>query len=163
MLLCPSLHQSKRLWCLLLTAPYIHTTQHCPPTDLISLIASGHCPQVAELLLVRGLAQIVRHRTDDERSAHYESLMNAEASGKNSKKGLHNQSKKPPAHHYNDVSLPGMAPKAKQYLPFFQRGKHTAVVEFVLSGHRLKVRHCTLQESHGCPQRFGEGADCVLL
>ncbi|DBB17861.1 hypothetical protein WJX82_005615 [Trebouxia sp. C0006] len=94
---------------------------------------------VAELLLVRGLAQIVRHRTDDERSAHYESLMNAEASGKNSKKGLHNQSKKPPAHHYNDVSLPGMAPKAKQYLPFFQRGKHTAVVEFVLSGHRLKL------------------------
>lgn len=90
---------------------------------------------------MRGLAQIVRHRTDDERSAHYESLMNAEASGKNSKKGLHNQSKKPPAHHYNDVSLPGMAPKAKQYLPFFQRGKHTAVVEFVLSGHRLKVSH----------------------
>ncbi|KAL0028628.1 hypothetical protein WJX79_006551, partial [Trebouxia sp. C0005] len=94
---------------------------------------------VAELLLVRGLAQIVRHRTDDERSAHYESLMNAEASGKNSKKGLHNKTKEPPAHHYNDVSLPGMAPKAKQYLPFFQRGKHTAVVEFVLSGHRLKL------------------------
>jgi len=102
---------------------------------------------------VRGLAQIVRHRTDDERSAHYESLMNAEASGKNSKKGLHNQSKKPPAHHYNDVSLPGMAPKAKQYLPFFQRGKHTAVVEFVLSGHRLKVSHWPFQESHACPQR----------
>lgn len=100
--------------------------------------------QVAELLLVRGLAQIVRHRTDDERSAHYESLMNAENSGKSSKKGMHNKSKEPPVHHYNDVSLPGMAPKAKQYLPFFQRGKHTAVVEFVLSGARLKVTQCTL-------------------
>ena len=95
---------------------------------------------MAELLLVRGLAQIVHHRTDDERSAHYESLMNAEASGKNSKKGLHNKNKEPPAHHYNDVSLPGMAPKAKQYLPFFQRGCHQAVVEYVLSGHRVKVR-----------------------
>ena len=97
--------------------------------------------QVAELLLIRGLAQIVRHRTDDERSAHYESLMNAESSGKNAKKGVHNKTKEPPAHHYNDVSLPGMAPKAKQYLPFFQRGKHTAIVEFVLSGHRLKVSY----------------------
>ena len=140
------LHQSppqfKRLWYILLTASsYVHTIQCCPSTHIILLITYDHCPQVAELLLVRGLAQIVRHRTDDERSAHYESLMNAEASGKNSKKGLHNKSKEPPAHHYNDVSLPGMAPKAKQYLPFFQRGKHTAVVEFVLSGHRLKVSH----------------------
>ena len=32
-------------------------------------------------------------------------------------------------------------PRAKQYLPFFQRaGKMQAVVEYVLSGHRLKVR-----------------------
>ena len=95
--------------------------------------------QVAELLLVRGLAQIVHHRTDDERSAHYESLMKAEASGKSNKKGLHNKNRELPAHHYNDVSVPGMASKAKQYLPFFQRGKHSAVVEFVSSGHRLKV------------------------
>lgn len=30
------------------------------------------------MLLQRGLASIVRHRTDDERSAHYEVLMEAE-------------------------------------------------------------------------------------
>ena len=30
--------------------------------------------------------------------------------------------------------------RAKQYLPFFQRaGKMTGVVDYVLSGHRLKV------------------------
>ena len=34
--------------------------------------------QVAELLLSRGLAGIVKHRTDEERSAHYEALMEAE-------------------------------------------------------------------------------------
>lgn len=96
--------------------------------------------QVAELLLVRGLAQVVRHRTDDERSRQYESLMNAEASGMSSKKGMHNKSKDPPVHYYNDVSLPSTsANQAKQYLPFFQRGKQKGIVEFVLSGARLKV------------------------
>lgn len=96
--------------------------------------------QVAELLLVRGLAQVVRHRSDDERSQHYESLMNAEASGMSSRKGMHNKSKDPPVHYYNDVSLPSTsANQAKQYLPFFQRGKQKGVVEFVLSGARLKV------------------------
>ena len=34
--------------------------------------------QVAELMLLHGLASIVRHRTDDERSAHYEALLQAE-------------------------------------------------------------------------------------
>ena len=34
--------------------------------------------QVAEMLLGRGLASIVRHRTDEERSAHYEALLEAE-------------------------------------------------------------------------------------
>ncbi|KAL3140607.1 hypothetical protein ABBQ32_005177 [Trebouxia sp. C0010 RCD-2024] len=95
---------------------------------------------VAELLLVRGLAQVVRHRTDDERSRQYESLMNAEASGMSSKKGMHNKSKDPPVHYYNDVSLPSTsANQAKQYLPFFQRGKQKGIVEFVLSGARLKL------------------------
>ncbi len=59
--------------------------------------------------------------------------------GRSSKKGLYS-SGEPPVHHLNDVSLPGTAAKAKQYLPFFQRGRHNAVVEFVLSGSRLKVR-----------------------
>lgn len=96
--------------------------------------------QVAELVLVRGLAQVVRHRSDDERSGHYESLMNAEASGMSSKKGMHNKSKDPPVHYYNDVSLQSSsANQAKQYLPFFQRGKQKGVVDFVLSGARLKV------------------------
>lgn len=51
-------------------------------------------------------------------------------------------------------------PRAKQYLPFFQRsGKMLGVVEYVLSGHRLKVsvgvfllRHCLLlgQQNNQC-------------
>ncbi|KAI3435969.1 hypothetical protein D9Q98_002027 [Chlorella vulgaris] len=94
---------------------------------------------VAELLLVRGLAQVVRHRSDEERSAHYEDLMNAEAQGKAGKKGQWS-SREPPKPHSNDVSLPGTSGRAKQHLPFLQRaGKVPAVCEYVLSGHRIKL------------------------
>jgi hypothetical protein len=47
-----------------------------------------------------------KHRTDDERSAFYESLMAAEATGMKNKKGLHSGRELPP-YHVNDVSLPG--------------------------------------------------------
>ena len=71
--------------------------------------------------------------------------------GRSNKKGLYS-SGEPPVHHLNDVSLPGTAAKAKQYLPFFQRGRHNAVVEFVLSGSRLKVRagHACLLQGISC-------------
>ena len=59
--------------------------------------------------------------------------------GRRQKKGMHS-SKEAPMHHVNDVSLPGQGTRAKQYLPFFQRGRVAGIVEFVLSGHRLKAR-----------------------
>lgn len=94
---------------------------------------------VAELLLVRGLAQVVKHRSDEERSAHYEDLMNAEENGKKSKKGVFS-SKEVPIPRHNDISLPGSAARAKQHLPFLQRaGRMHGVCEFVLSAHKLKV------------------------
>lgn len=58
--------------------------------------------------------------------------------GRRQKKGMHS-AKDAPLHHVNDVSLPGTGSRAKQYLPFFQRGKVSGVVEFVITGHRLKV------------------------
>ena len=94
---------------------------------------------MAELLLVRGLAQVVKHRADEERSAHYEALMNAEEAGKRSKKGQWS-AKEPPTPRINDLSLPGSAARAKQHLPFLQRGgKLHGVCEHVMSGSRLKV------------------------
>ena len=35
-------------------------------------------PQVAKMLLIRGLASAAMHRCDDERSVHYEELLEAE-------------------------------------------------------------------------------------
>jgi staphylococcal nuclease domain-containing protein 1 len=94
---------------------------------------------VAELLLIRGLASTVRHRVDDERSAYFESLFNAEESGKKGRKGIHS-GKEAPITRVNDLSAPGSASKARQHLPFLQRaGAISAVVEFVMSGSRLKL------------------------
>jgi len=88
----------------------------------------------------RSFATVIRHRTDEERSSVYERLIELEAAAKTAKRGVHS-SKEVAAPRTNDVSLPGNAARAKQYLPFFSRaGKVAAVVEYVLSGHRLKVR-----------------------
>jgi staphylococcal nuclease domain-containing protein 1 len=94
---------------------------------------------VAELLLVRGLAQVVRHKSEEERSAHYEDLVNAEEAGKKGKKGVWS-SKEPSTQRVNDVSGQGAAPRARQHLPFLQRaGKLTGVCEAVLGGSRVKI------------------------
>lgn len=54
------------------------------------------------------------------------------------KKGVQNKEREAPTHHVNDISQ--SAPKSKQFLPFLQRaGKAQALVEFVMSGHRLKL------------------------
>ena len=58
--------------------------------------------------------------------------------GKRGKKGMYS-GKDAPLHHVNDVSLPGTGSRAKQYLPFLQRGRVAGIVEFVITGHRLKV------------------------
>ncbi len=94
---------------------------------------------VSELLLIRGLAATTRHRADDERSAYYEGLLVAEENGRNSKKGIHS-GKEAPVMRVNDLSAPGSAAKARQHLPFLQRGGTiSAVVEYVMSGSRLKL------------------------
>lgn len=93
---------------------------------------------VAEALVVRGFATVVRHRGDEERSAHYDDLVSAEERAKKARKGVHS-SKDPPIHRVNDVSQSSSA-KAKQFLPFLQRaGTVTALVELVISGHRFKL------------------------
>lgn len=99
----------------------------------------GEDKNAAEMAVARGFATVIRHRTDEERSSVYERLIELEEAAKTAKRGVHS-SKEVAAPRTNDVSLPGNAARAKQYLPFFSRaGKVAAVVEYVLSGHRLKV------------------------
>jgi staphylococcal nuclease domain-containing protein 1 len=93
---------------------------------------------VAELIIARGFGTVIRHRDFEERSNHYENLLAAETRATSGRKGIHS-AKDPPSMHVTDL-LAGSAKKAKDFLPFLQRNRRmTAVVEYVLSGHRFKL------------------------
>ncbi|KMT07827.1 hypothetical protein BVRB_6g146390 [Beta vulgaris subsp. vulgaris] len=92
---------------------------------------------VAELLVSRGLANVVPHRDFEERSNYYDALLAAEAKARASKKGIHGGSS--PSNHIQDLTT-ASAKKAKEFLPFLQRNRRLpAIVEYVLSGHRFKL------------------------
>ncbi|KAJ8394362.1 hypothetical protein AAFF_G00047690 [Aldrovandia affinis] len=93
---------------------------------------------IAEALISKGLATVIRYRQDDDqRSSHYDELLAAEARAIKNAKGLHSK-KEVPIHRVADIS--GETQKAKQFLPFLQRaGRSEAVVEYVFSGSRLKL------------------------
>uniref|UniRef100_A0A672IWR3 Staphylococcal nuclease domain-containing protein 1 n=1 Tax=Salarias fasciatus TaxID=181472 RepID=A0A672IWR3_SALFA len=93
---------------------------------------------IAEALVSKGLATVIRYRQDDDqRSSHYDELLAAEARAIKNGKGLHSK-KEVPIHRVADIS--GDTQKAKQFFPFLQRaGRSEAVVEYVFSGSRLKL------------------------
>ncbi|PIN03159.1 Transcriptional coactivator p100 [Handroanthus impetiginosus] len=93
---------------------------------------------IAELLVGRGYATVVRHRDFEERSNYYDALLSAESRAISGKKGMHS-AKDPPVRHVTDL-LTAPAKKARDFLPFLQRNRRmSAIVEYVLSGHRFKI------------------------
>lgn len=95
---------------------------------------------VAEAMVSKGLATVVRYKQDDDqRSSHYDDLLAAETKAAKSARGIHTTKKDAiPVHRVTDIS--GDAVKAKQFLPSFQRAqKVEAIVEFVASGSRLRL------------------------
>lgn len=93
---------------------------------------------VAEALVSKGLATVVRYRQDDDkRSSHYDDLLQAEFRAQNKGVGIHSK-KEPPVIRVAEIS--GDVNKAKQFLPFLQRaGRTEGIVEFVASGSRLRL------------------------
>ncbi|KAA0200818.1 hypothetical protein HAZT_HAZT002114, partial [Hyalella azteca] len=93
---------------------------------------------VAEAMVSKGLATVVRYRQDDDqRATCYDDLLAAEAKAIKGSKGLHDKKENAPSHRFNDVSDPT---KAKTYLTSLKRvGRIDAVPEFVASGSRLRV------------------------
>lgn len=94
---------------------------------------------IAELLVGKGLANIVRYRQDDDqRSSRYDELSNAEEQAKKDGKGLHSKKEATPLR-INDLTVDHSRIK-QQYLPSWQRALRTeAIVEFVASGSRFRV------------------------
>lgn len=94
---------------------------------------------MAELLVGKGLATVVRYRQDDDqRSSRYDELLAAEAQAIKGTKGVHGK-KDGPSVRINDLTVDHSRIKA-QYLPAWQRAlRIEAVVEFIASGSRFRI------------------------
>ncbi|KAF9928343.1 hypothetical protein FBU30_002424 [Linnemannia zychae] len=105
-----------------------------PETTECATIKVGEI-NVGEQLVLKGLADVIKSR--DDRSQYYDQLLVAEVKAKEEGKGKHS-AKEPPKYKWSDASE--TAAKAKQFLPFFQRGGRTpAIVEYVANGSRFKL------------------------
>ncbi|KAI9102856.1 hypothetical protein DFS34DRAFT_577116 [Phlyctochytrium arcticum] len=102
---------------------------------------------VAEVVVSKGLADIIRHRRDDDnRSSQYDQLLLAHERAQAAQKGIHS-TKEAPLHRISDASA--TVAKARQFFPFLQRaGTVSGVVDFVSSGSRFRIhvpsQNCTL-------------------
>ncbi|XP_010546113.1 PREDICTED: staphylococcal nuclease domain-containing protein 1-like [Tarenaya hassleriana] len=93
---------------------------------------------IAELVIARGFGTVVRHRDFEERSNYYDALLAVESRAITGKKGIHS-AKDSPVMHITDLTTASVK-KARDFLPFLHRSRRiSAVVEYVLSGHRFKL------------------------
>ncbi|KAL9335500.1 hypothetical protein Peur_072681 [Populus x canadensis] len=102
--------------------------------------AAGQQPgiNVAELVVSRGFGTVIRHRDFEERSNFYDALLAAESRAIAGKKGIHS-AKDPPVSHIADLTT-ASSKKAREFLPHMHKNRRiSAVVEYVLSGHRFKL------------------------
>lgn len=92
---------------------------------------------VANLLVERGYATVLRHRQGEDRSSEYDQLMATEMKAQTEGKGLHS-GKEFPLPKITDVSE--NANRANSYLSGWKRqNKMPGVVDYVASGSRFKI------------------------
>ncbi|KAG1815960.1 uncharacterized protein BJ212DRAFT_1447023 [Suillus subaureus] len=94
---------------------------------------------IAEQLVEKGLASVVRHRRDDEdRSSDYDKLMAAEQAAVTETRGIHSGKEQPAVKPPVNISESGA--RATTFVNGFKRqGKVSAVVDYVASGSRFKL------------------------
>ncbi|KZT08461.1 transcription factor [Laetiporus sulphureus 93-53] len=94
---------------------------------------------IAEQLIEKGLASVVRHRRDDEdRSPDYDKLMAAEQAATNDLRGIHS-GKEPPAYK-QPLNISESHNRAAPFLNGFKRaGRMPGVVDYVAAGSRFKI------------------------
>nr|CAG4648501.1 EOG090X01F7 [Polyphemus pediculus] len=119
------------------TVDYVQAASDKYPEKTCCTVVIGGV-NVAEALVSKGYATVIRYRQDDDqRSSRYDELLAAEMKATKTSKGVHDK-KEAPTHRVADLS--GDLAKSKQFLPFLQRaGRTDAVVEFVASGSRLRL------------------------
>ncbi|KAF7306137.1 Transcriptional factor [Mycena chlorophos] len=99
----------------------------------------GQNANIAEQLIEKGLAGLVRHKRDDEdRASDYDKLMAAEQAAVADARGIHSGKELPPPK--QPLNISETVTRATQFLNSFKRlGKVPAVVDYVASGSRFKL------------------------
>ncbi|THH21338.1 hypothetical protein EW146_g211 [Bondarzewia mesenterica] len=94
---------------------------------------------IAEQLIEKGFASVVRHKRDDEdRSPDYDKLMAAEQNAVAETRGMHSGKEQPTPK--QPLNLSEAANRASQFVSGFKRqGRIPGVVEYVASGSRFKI------------------------
>eukprot|EP00916_Digyalum_oweni_P000878 GHVL01001775.1.p1 GENE.GHVL01001775.1~~GHVL01001775.1.p1 ORF type:complete len:825 (+),score=170.20 GHVL01001775.1:54-2528(+) len=94
---------------------------------------------INEMLVEEGLANVQKHRAEEDRACNYDDLVAAEERAKKSKKGLH--SGVDDRFLINDLVGPDNVKKAKSLADTLIRKKNlTGIVEFIFNGGRFKLR-----------------------
>ncbi|KAI8993849.1 transcription factor [Trametes punicea] len=99
----------------------------------------GQNSNIAEQLIEKGLASVVRHKRDDEdRSPDYDKLMAAEQAAASEGRGIHSGKDMPPPK--QPLNISESAHRATTFVNGFKRlGRIPAVVEYVAAGSRFKI------------------------
>ncbi|KAJ7072239.1 hypothetical protein C8F01DRAFT_1205852 [Mycena amicta] len=99
----------------------------------------GQNANIAEQLIEKGLAGLVRHKRDDEdRASDYDKLMAAEQAAVTDTRGIHSGKDVPPPK--QPLNISETAARATQFLNGFKRlGKIPAIVDYVAAGSRFKL------------------------
>ncbi|TFK53941.1 hypothetical protein OE88DRAFT_1710997 [Heliocybe sulcata] len=99
----------------------------------------GHNANVAEQLIEKGLASVVRHRQDDEnRSPDYDKLMAAEQTALTETRGIHSGKEQPAPK--APLNISETSSRATPFINGFKRqGRIPAVVDYVAAGSRFKI------------------------
>ncbi|KAJ6499990.1 hypothetical protein C8R47DRAFT_970738 [Mycena vitilis] len=94
---------------------------------------------IAEQLIEKGLAGLVRHKRDDEdRASDYDKLMAAEQAAVADARGIHSGKDVPPPK--QPLNISESTSRATQFLNSFKRlGRVPAVVDYVAAGSRFKL------------------------
>ncbi|KAJ7287431.1 hypothetical protein C8J57DRAFT_1283899 [Mycena rebaudengoi] len=99
----------------------------------------GQNANIAEQLIEKGLAGLVRHKRDDEdRASDYDKLMAAEQAAVTDARGIHSGKDLPPPK--QPLNISESVSRATQFLNSFKRlGRVPAVVDYVAAGSRFKL------------------------
>eukprot|EP00871_Galdieria_phlegrea_P002519 jgi/Galph1/3268/GphlegSOOS_G1912.1 len=95
---------------------------------------------VGEMLVCNGFANVIRHKSDEERARHYEKYIALEKEAIAAKKGIHGATQQGNSRRVNNLSVKEATKRAKETFPHLQRsGSCAGIVEYVSNGSRYKI------------------------